>query len=65
MARPTIQGWVWVMVAMGIVIGPIAETVAPSLMKLVVSPVKRLVAMARPVPLCMKAGNTPMNQSAR
>ena len=53
------------MVAIGTVIGPIAETVAPSLMKLVVKPVNKLLAIARPVPWLKKAGRMLRKLSAR
>ena len=67
-ASPTISGDVPERVAMGTVMGPIAATVAPSLMKLVRMPVMRLVEMQRPVPCRKASGRTPMkpcaNQSA-
>ena len=64
MARPTAIGDVPERVAMGTVMGPTAATVAPSLMKLVMTPVMRLVAMQRPSPLFMKSGRTLTKASA-
>ena len=64
-AKPIIQGCVPDIVAMGTIIGPIADTAAPSLMKLVAIPVNRLVAMASPSPLRRNSGNRTVKLSAR
>jgi hypothetical protein len=62
---PTIHMCVPEIVAMGTVMGPMAETVAPSLMKFVVIPVNRLEAMANPEPLRMNSGRMLKKASAK
>lgn len=56
-ASPTINGDDPESVAIGIVMGPTAATVAPSLIKLVKKPVIRLVETQSPVPLFKTSGS--------
>ena len=57
-ASPTIIGDVPDNVAIGTVIGPTAATVAPSLIKLVNTPVTKLVEIDSPIPLYKNSGST-------
>ena len=63
-ARPTMTGEVPDSVPIGTVIGPIAATVAPSLIKLVRMPLMRLHEMQSPVPLRMDSGSSDTKPSA-
>ena len=62
--NPTIQGCVPEILAIGTVMGPTAETVAPSLIRLVSTPVNRLEATQSPAPLDRASGRIRTNASA-